>query len=67
MESGYLSGWICSAKTSTEMAVFDEHLDTYHSGHSTIFLQTKDGHFQEHKRILRYAHETMGASFGDLN
>jgi len=55
------------AKTSTEMAVFDEHLDTYHSGHSTIFLQTQDGHFQEHNEFFDTPMSTMGASFGDLN
>jgi len=55
------------AKTSTEMAVFGEHLDTYHSGHSTIFLQTQDGHFQEHNEFFDTPMSTMGASFGDLN
>ena len=55
------------AKTSTEMAVFGEHLDTYHSGHSAIFLQTQDGHFQEHNEFFDTPMSTMGASFGDLN
>jgi len=55
------------AKTSTEMTVFGEHLDTYHSGHSTIFLQTPDGRFEEHNEFFDMPVSTMGASFGDLN
>lgn len=55
------------AKTSTEMAVFGEYLDQYHSGHSTILLQTADGHFEEHNDFFDMPMSTMGASFGDIN
>lgn len=55
------------ATTSTEMAVFGDHLDDYHSGHSTIFLQSADGRFVERSDIFDMPMGTMGASFGDIN
>ena len=55
------------ATTSTEMAVFGEHLSEYHSAHSTIFMQAEDGHFVERSDIFDMPMGTMGASFGDIN
>ena len=55
------------ATTSTEMAVFGEHLDRYHSGHSAIFLQSEDGRFEERSDLFDMPMGTMGASYGDIN
>jgi FG-GAP-like repeat/ASPIC and UnbV len=55
------------ATTSTEMAVFGDHLSSYHSGHSAVFLQSEDGRFVERSDIFDMPMGTMGASFGDIN
>jgi FG-GAP-like repeat/ASPIC and UnbV len=57
------------AKTSTEMAVFGEHLHRYQSGHSTILLQNQDGHFEERNDFFggNMPMSTMGASYGDID
>jgi hypothetical protein len=55
------------ATTSTEMAVFGHHLDTYTSGHSTVFIQTEDGQFVERNDLFDTPMGTMGGSFGDIN
>jgi hypothetical protein len=55
------------ATTSTEMAVFGEHLEDYRSGNSTVFLQSEDGRFVEQTNIFDMPMGTMGASFGDIN
>jgi hypothetical protein len=55
------------AKTSTEEAVFGEHVSDYNSGHSTILLQASDGRFVERNDLFDMPMSTMGASFGDLN
>ena len=55
------------AKTSTEQAVFGEHLDTYHSGRTTIYIQNPDGRFDERRDLFDLPISTMGASFGDIN
>ncbi len=55
------------ARTSTQMAVFGKNLNGYHSGHSTIFLQTADGRFDERNDFFDMPIGTMGSSFGDVN
>ena len=55
------------AKTSTEQAVFGEHLSRYRSGRTTIFLQTQDGRFEERGDFFDMPMSTMGSSFGDIN
>ena len=55
------------AKSSTEQTVFGENLDRYHSGHSTILLQTSDGKFQRRDDFFDMPMSTMGCSFGDIN
>jgi FG-GAP-like repeat len=55
------------AKSSTEQAVFRENVNRYHSGHSTIFLQTPDGKFERRDDFFDMPMSTMGASFGDIN
>jgi hypothetical protein len=55
------------ATTSTQMAVFGENLDTYTSGHSTIFMQTADGQFVERNDLFDMPMGTMGGSYGDIN
>lgn len=60
-------GGFADATTSVEMSVFGEGLNEYHSGHSTILLQTPDGTFQERNDYFDMPMGTMGSSFGDLN
>jgi hypothetical protein len=55
------------AKTSTEQAVFGEHLDDFRSGQTRIFIQTTDGKFTERADLFDLRMSTMGSSFGDLN
>lgn len=55
------------AKSSTEQTVFGENLDRYHSGHSTILMQTPDGKFQRRDDFFDMPMSTMGSSFGDIN
>jgi hypothetical protein len=62
----FLSGF-SDAKTSTEMAVFGEDFGSYHSGHTTVFLQGADGRFKDRSDFFDMPIGTMGASFGDLN
>src|SRR5262249_2602646 len=54
-------------KTSTEMSVFGEDFGKYHSGHTTVFVQTADGRFEDRSDFFEMPIATMGASFGDLN
>lgn len=60
-------GGFADATTSVEMSVFGEGLNDYHSGHSTILLQTPDGKFQERNDYFDMPMGTMGSSFDDLN
>lgn len=60
-------GAFADARTSTEMAVFGEGLDTYHSGHTTILLQKPDGKFDALDDLFDMPMGTMGSSFGDIN
>jgi hypothetical protein len=62
----YWAGF-ADAKSSTEQVVFGEHRDAYSSGHTTIYLQTPDGHFEERADLFDMPASTMGSSFGDLN
>jgi hypothetical protein len=62
----YQAGF-ADAKSSVEQVVFGEHRDTYHSGRTTIFLQTPDGKFQERADLFDMPASTMGSSFGDIN
>jgi len=55
------------AKTSTEQAVFGEHLGEFHSGQTRIWIQGSDGKFMERTDIFDLPISTMGSSFGDLN
>ncbi|HMG74274.1 MAG TPA: CRTAC1 family protein [Pyrinomonadaceae bacterium] len=55
------------AKTSTEQAVFGEHLDNFRSGQTRIFIQTADGKFTERADLFDLRISTMGSSFGDIN
>jgi hypothetical protein len=55
------------ARTSTEMTVFGDNLRRYHSGHSTILMQSPGGRFEERNDLFDMPMGTMGASYGDLN
>lgn len=55
------------AKTSTEQAVFGEHLNEFRSGQTRIFIQTADGKFTERADLFDLRMSTMGSSFGDIN
>lgn len=55
------------AKTSTEQAVFGEHLSEFRSGQTRIFIQTADGKFIERTDLFDLPISTMGSSFGDIN
>lgn len=55
------------ARTATQMAVFGEDLKKNQSNHSTIFVQTADGKFEEHDEFFDIPIGAMGASFGDIN
>jgi hypothetical protein len=62
----FLSGF-SDGKTSTEMSVFGEEFGGYHSGHTTVFVQTPDGRFEERSDFFDMPISTMGVSFGDIN
>jgi hypothetical protein len=55
------------AKTSTEQAVFGEHVGKFRSGQTRIFIQTADGKFIERTDLFDLPVSTMGSSFGDIN
>lgn len=62
----YWAGF-ADAKTSTEQAVFGEHLGEFRSGQTRIFIQTADGKFIERTDLFDLPMSTMGSSFGDIN
>lgn len=62
----YWAGF-ADAKTSTEQAVFGEHLSEYRSGQTRVFIQTEDGRFIERTDLFDLPISTMGSSFGDIN
>jgi len=55
------------ARTATQMAVFGEDLDKNQSNHSTLYVQTAQGKFEEHDEFFEIPIGAMGASFGDIN
>jgi hypothetical protein len=57
-------GGFANARTSAEGMVLGKPAA---AGHSTLFVQTAEGKFQEHDEFFNAPMATMGASFGDLN
>jgi FG-GAP-like repeat/FG-GAP repeat len=55
------------ARTATQMAVFGEDLEKNRSNHTTLYVQTADGHFEGDGDFFDMPIGAMGASFGDIN